>query len=61
VCDLHIRHFGKVIECFEHELGYRQLSNRAFRRYMPRTFYVSWSPYILLILLWLISIGWKLG
>lgn len=60
MCDLHIRHFARVIECFENELGYRQLSNRDFRRYLPRTFYFSWSPYVVLIILWIFSIVWKL-
>jgi hypothetical protein len=57
--DLNLRHFGTVANHLEDEIGYRQLSNRAFRRYVPRAFYFTWSMYVLLILFWTAAIFWS--
>jgi hypothetical protein len=54
--DLHLRHFSTVIASLEADLGYQQLSNRTFRRYLPQAFWFSWSLYALLIGVWGISI-----
>jgi hypothetical protein len=54
-CDLNLRHFGRVAIELEDLLGYRQFKTRKIR-FMPRAFYFACGMYLLLIVLWLISI-----
>lgn len=52
LCDLNLRHFGRVAKELEKELGYRQFQTRNFG-YFPRALYFTWSMYGLLILFWI--------
>jgi|SRR4029079_1456034 len=55
LCDLNLRHFGRVAKELEDLLGYRQFKTRQFPL-VPRAHYFTWSMYVLLIIFWVFSI-----
>jgi|SRR5205085_283065 len=55
LCELNLRYFGRVAKDLEESLGYHQFRNRKFR-YVPKTPYIMWGMYTLIILFWLYSI-----
>jgi len=57
LCDLNLRHFGRVAKELEDPLGYRQFKTRKFL-YVPRAWYFTWGMFVLLIIFWIVSI-WR--
>ena len=55
LCELNLRHFGRVAKALEESLGLRQFTSRKFR-HVPKTPYATWGMYVLIILFWVYSI-----